>query len=122
MKKTAKAYHINAVEKTITEVEVEHSLSLRQMQFYVGGLIETAVHLQKDDVIFVNEEGLLCGPEHFFQVFFNNELLSFAGDGIVIGTDDAGNNDDVKMPLEELKKKVIFVDRETILQMYEGLK
>lgn len=96
---------IDAQKQEIREATVE---TLEDMQAIVEGLIERAQILKTGDEIYVNEEGLFKNFEYGFSVAgaFSRFYL---GSGYVIGeADDEGDNTDVKISIENLKKLVTF--------------
>lgn len=61
-----RAIIINATNRTITETEIDGSL--KTLQQIVGGLIQPVYDgLDDNHHCYVNEEGLLEGPQHFFM-------------------------------------------------------
>jgi hypothetical protein len=84
-----RALHIDAAARTVTEVEtpepraVDHA-RLRELQRLVGGLIAYAWTFPNGDTLFVDDEGLLKQPEHFFRVCGCPQEF-FAGNGVVVG-------------------------------------
>jgi hypothetical protein len=110
--KQFRAYHINAEEQTITEIMIPDKGSLEALQKCVGGYIEPAVRFENEDILYVNEEGLFCSPQFFFIV--KGAHQPFAGNGVMIGTDDEGDNQDVQTSLDDIKKQVRFADKQTL--------
>ena len=74
-----RAIIINAQHRTITEAEIDGSLA--SLQQIVGGLIEP-VSLDGDHHCYVNEEGLLNQPRHFFM--FRDGHQPLAGNGVIL--------------------------------------
>ena len=103
--KKFKALHINSIERTVTEVTIEDSDSLKQLQNLVGGFIEPAGSFENGDYVFVDEEGL-----YKYKTFFEVKGFHqpFAGNGEVIGTTNDGDNASAETTLEELKRLVTF--------------
>jgi len=105
-----KAIKIDAEKRRVTEVEVS---GLADMQEAVDGLIEVGHYFSgSPDVIYVDEEGLLKGPENFFLLRGVTEML--AGNGLIVGTDMAtGDSVDCVTPIEYIKKKIAWLDANT---------
>ncbi len=111
--KKIKVIIINATERTITEGVVT---GLESCQKIVGGLIAVATELPNGDEVFVNDEGLLNGPQAFFDIGAHQE---FAGDGYVIGPCNRnGYSTDVRSTVEEIKAKVEFMDHHDMATRY----
>jgi hypothetical protein len=60
-----------------------------------------ATTLAEGDAIFVDDEGLMKGCNRYFQVVGCHEPL--AGKGLIIGSDNQGNEQSVKTPLKNLR-------------------
>jgi hypothetical protein len=83
----AKAYWIDSENKSITEVE---SSSLADMRRHIGGHIEIAFLHPNGDVLYVDEEGLLKNPEHWFRYSHRTDQ-PFAGNGLLVGREVEGD-------------------------------
>jgi len=105
-----KAIIISASTRTIREVDIKKDADgrgyLTALQSAVGGYIEL-VRINDDEDLYVNEEGLLHGEEHFFQ--WEGASQPFAGNGIIVGTDGEGGQCDTKLTAEYVRSKVRFV-------------
>jgi len=87
--------------------------SLEDCQKLVGGLIERAGYLITNDEVFVNEEGLMGQPKHFFM--FQGGHSPVAGNGYITGpTDSKGNETDCTLSLEQAYRKIKFLDINTV--------
>ena len=103
-----KGYKIDAEKRTITEVPVGDyktiyphlSTSVKAVDCF------TIVGIEKDDSIFVDDEGLLTITPltPFFMYEGYNQPL--AGNGLVLGTDEEGESVDPKNTLDFIKSKV----------------
>jgi hypothetical protein len=102
-----RAIVINAQSRTITETEIDGQLpSLQQI---VGGLIEPVSQgLEGDHHCYVNEEGLLNQPRHFFM--FKGGHQPFAGNGVILALGDDGAEAPCTLPLDWVKERVTFMD------------
>lgn len=114
--KKHRAFHIDAAAQTVMEVMIEDKHSLDILQKLVGGYIEVAVRLDNQDVIYVDEEGLLKKYEVFFE--YEGAHQPFAGNGVMVGTNSKGADVDCKTTLEELKAKIAFYSLEEIRKKY----
>ena len=98
---------VNARDRTITETEIDGSL--KSLQHIVGGLI-SVVHDGLDDNhhCYVNDEGLLDNPLHFFM--FKDGHQPLAGNGVILSSTDDGDEAPCTLPLEWVKERVTFMD------------
>lgn len=76
-----KAWHIDSSAREVRAVEYADTADLRKL---VGGYIEAAYQWSNGDVLYVDEEGLLKRPEHFFRITLRSDQ-PFAGNGVVVG-------------------------------------
>lgn len=103
-----KAILINAKTKEVKEIEIgkdykEIYKHLECQYFTIG------TYLDKQDAIFVDDEGLMNGTDEFFT--FEGAHQPFAGNGLIMGSDDEGESTDCKIQIDEVKNKVAFYDR-----------
>jgi hypothetical protein len=102
---------INAADRIIIEKETDGKLD--SLQEIVGGSIE-AVYAGLEDAdtrehhCYVNEEGLLNQPRHFFM--FEGGHQPLAGNGVILGTTASGNEAACTIPLDWFFEHVIFMD------------
>lgn len=104
-----KDFLINAEARTITEVEVP--VGYKNIYPFLGEGVDMfqCVDISTNgDTIYVDEEGLLKPQSNFFLYKGYNQPL--AGNGLVLGTTDAGETVSVKAKLETIKKNVQFMD------------
>jgi hypothetical protein len=57
---------------------------------------------------YVNEEGLLDNPQHFFMLTDGHQPL--AGNGIILASTEDGDEAPCRLPLEWVKERVTFMD------------
>ena len=102
-----RAIVINAKDRTITETEIDGSL--KSLQQIVDGLIEPVYDgLDDKHHCYVNEEGLLDGPQHFFM--FKDGHQPLAGNGVILFSTQDGDEAACTLPLEWVKERVTFMD------------
>ena len=107
-----KAILINVVERTVTEIFVD---GLDDMYAAMNvDLVTIATGIDDVNDIFVDDEGLLKGPEHFF--FYEGAHQPFAGNGLVLGKDEEGESISTTLTLEEVTSKVQFLNRSEALR------
>ena len=102
-----RAIVINAQDRTVAGTDIDGSL--KSLQQIVGGLIEP-VHDGLDDNhrCYVNEEGLLADPQHFFM--FKDGHRPLAGNGIILSSTDDGDEAPCTLPLDWVEDRVTFMD------------
>jgi hypothetical protein len=109
-----RAIVINAQDRTITETEIDGKL--KSLQAIVGGLI-TPVYDGLDDQhhCYVDDEGLLSEPQHFFM-FSNGGHQPLAGNGVILASTDDGDEAPCTLPLDWVKERVTFMDLNDVRQ------
>jgi hypothetical protein len=82
MNKKINALFIDVVKQTVTPIEVKNKYT----EYYPLLECQTieAIHLENDDVIYIDEEGLLSPQDGYFRLKGYPQV--FAGHGLVIGT------------------------------------
>jgi hypothetical protein len=106
-----KAILINSIEQTVTEIE--YSGNWRDISKLIGCDLFTVVNMGKGDTIFVDDEGLLKDPQYFFKLDTYRSLL--AGNGLILGSDDEGESIACKVTVEEMRSRISFINRETLV-------
>ena len=107
-----RAIIINAEERNVFEAEIDGSL--KSLQSIVGGLIDPVYPGLEDTEhhCYVNDEGLLNNPQHFFMLKDGHQPL--AGNGVILGTTDDGHEAPATLPLEWVKERVTFMDVQAV--------
>lgn len=109
-----RAILIDAIAKTVTEVEMEGE-SYKEIHRLIGCECFTmAVQLENKDAILVDDEGLLKDPQHFFYVD-GWYPMPLAGKGIIVGSDEEGETVAAKTDLRTVKGRVTFLNRRDTL-------
>jgi Domain of unknown function (DUF3846) len=104
-----RAIVIDPAARTVEEIDTDGSLA--SLQEVVGGCIEyVAVH--DNHHCYVNEEGLLEQPEHFFM--FDGGHQPLAGRGIILSSTPEGDEAPCGLPLDWVSQRVSFMDREAV--------
>lgn len=113
-----KAILIDAAKREIREVEYQPiaiATDVLTLQQHIGGFIEAAYRWDNCDVLYVDEEGLLKQPQHFFSITVRPDQ-PLAGNGIVVGIeveDQSATGFHTEPPsitVEELRAIVTFDD------------
>lgn len=104
-----KAILIDPFNETVTEVEhngdYKHIYALLSHPDHPVDCF-TVVRIEYDDAIFVDDEGLLKDPKHFFVLEGYDQPL--AGKGLVLGTNVVGESVSPVSTLEDVRKRVSF--------------
>lgn len=115
-----KPYRVIVIDSKNKKVYEDEASGLSDLQKFVGGYIEIAHEWTKGkstDTLFVNEEGLLEMPDHFFE--FDGAHQPFAGSAVVVGANHKnGDSVDAASTLAEIKSKVKFVSLEEVRRKY----
>ena len=71
--------------------------------------------LDNNDTLFVDDEGLFIDPSALLGAFYIDGYPSqpLFGHGLIVGIDDEGETDEVLSTVEEIKKKVTFLNDES---------
>ena len=103
-----KAFLISPEEQAITEVDYDgdyHSIN----KLIAADLFDV-VRLNNSDVIFVDDEGLMKNPQHFFKL--DGMTSPLAGNGLVLGTDREGESISPQhVSIEDLENRITFITR-----------
>lgn len=114
--KHIKAILINVVDKTVTEVELNHSDESSNGLAEIYKLLnctcitaaEAYIFTPLEHALFVDDEGLLKDqPDGAFQIG-SGQVLS--GNGLIVGIDEEGATISHNMIIEKFKEKVTFRD------------
>lgn len=111
---------INAKDKTVTNVEVSETNTLKNWYKLLGcQMVEVATYLDNErDSILVDEEGLLSidGNSKFFT-FDGNK---YAGNGLIVGVDIEGNSVSCITTADEVKDRIEFMSIREVRQQMKG--
>ena len=103
-----KAILINAVDRTVVEVQVTKTNTLADWyKLLCVEMVEIAHYLTEHDQLIVDEEGLLKDVTVGFD-FRGCGQDFLAGNGLIVGTDEDGEAVDCDATVEEIKDKVRF--------------
>ena len=109
-----KAILIDSVERTVRSVEVDGSLdslyaSLSSQPQYNVELVDRVV-VDDNNLVWVDDEGLLKEPQHFFIWKGTERTVPLAGLGLVLGTTEDGESCDTTLTVEEVRSQIDFAD------------
>ena len=109
-----KAILIDTVNRQVLKVnlpnpkEVGQGASNRAIYEWLGEgteLMQSAAYLEKNDVVFVDEEGLFNKKIGCFTFDDSHPLR---GNGIICGGNDEGGSEDVKITVDEVRERIRF--------------
>ena len=103
-----RAIVIDAEQRTVHETDIDGEL--HSLQKIVGGLI-TPVYPGLEGTghhAYVNDEGLLNNPQHFFMLKDGHQPL--AGNGVILSTTHDGDEAPATLPLDWVKERIAFMD------------
>lgn len=112
-----KAILIDAVEKTVSEVEYDGELET-VYRLLRCDLVDV-VHVSEGNVMFVDDEGLLTAEsdDSPFLLFLNG--WTFAGSGLIVGdSDDEGDTTPCTVDADEVLAGVVFATRKELREQY----
>lgn len=114
-----RAIFINSVEKTITEIDIDHK-DLGNIYNKLGKDVRCfdVVSINEDNILYIDDEGLCKQPyidsegiKHnmvgFIAPFYRNTLM---GNGLVFGMNYEGDTLPCEMDVEEVAELVTFVE------------
>lgn len=111
-----KAYLIDPAARTITQVE--YTGDYKNIYTHIeANCFDVARVYKNGDGIFVDDEGLLNEPEHFF--IHRNYPNPLAGKGLMLGVDDEGESVEPGTDIETLRNDIAFVSRDEVVAMIE---
>ena len=105
----AKGYLIDPYKAEVHPIEVPID-DCKEIQRQLGcDTITAGGYLENGDVVFVDDEGLLKAPTHFFRIKGINGDKPLAGRGVVLGSDGEGGSADTKTSSEDMLSRVRWV-------------
>jgi hypothetical protein len=113
------AYLIDSAKRTVTQVEYANVTDINNLIGCHTFCLGYANHIN-GDTMYVDDEGLLHNPQHFF-LFDHRADQPLAGNGLFVGREIEGdeypNGYTTKPPtmtLATLRKKIFFVSRRVL--------
>jgi hypothetical protein len=103
---------IDPFTRTIEEVETTGKLP--EIYSMLGVELITIVHVGETDVLFLDDEGLFVPAEEQAYFHWTGSAQPFAGKGLIVGTDEEGDSTDAEMDIEEVRKKVTWINRDEL--------
>ena len=107
-----RAIVVNAEHRTVSETDIDGKL--HSLQEIVGGLIDPVYSGLEgtDHHAYVNDEGLLNNPQHFFMLRDGHQPL--AGNGVILATTDDGDEAACILSLDWVREQVTFMDLQAV--------
>jgi hypothetical protein len=99
-----RAILINAENETISEVEYDGDY--RSIYKLIGCETFTIVQFPDGETLYVEDNGLLFDPQHFFKHEGYHQPL--AGNGLFLGSDDEGESIATQLSIDKLKDQISF--------------
>ena len=100
-----KAILIDPINETITEIDhkgdIAKTIDTRMIE---------CVAIDKQDDIWIDEEGLLKGSNYFYKY----KDIMLCGKSLVLSVDEMGESKKCNHTLEEIKKDIIFIGKKGI--------
>lgn len=105
-----KVIYINPAAKS---VEIRHIKDASEIRTLIGGFLAAATRYDNGDVLYVDDEGLLKGPRHYFWMPGIYDAM-LAGPGVLVGreieTDDSWYNADVATDIGYVLRNCQFIE------------
>jgi hypothetical protein len=109
-----KAIFLDAVNRTITEVEINPKNSLTDMYKLIGCQLVERVGLDDKNDLWVDEEGLLGDPQNFILLKLDDGIFAFAGSAIILSHNGKGKSIATNWTIEDAKAMFDFGDRSQV--------
>tara|TARA_R100000781_G_C4062484_1_gene121521 strand:+ start:693 stop:1049 length:357 start_codon:yes stop_codon:yes gene_type:complete len=112
---------INPINETIKEVWYDKNKELSRLEWIKDNLsVRTISGIRLDDngnYLYVDDEGMLLNMNYFFRYTNNDfyvEPVLLAGKGLVVSTDEEGNDIESELTIGDLKPKIEFLGRKAL--------
>jgi hypothetical protein len=111
-------YHIDAVARTITEIDYTYF----NMRTWLPGGVTIGIVYDNGDVLYVDDEGLLHPATRAFRIKKRADGQPMMSDGILTGEDDMDEGDIGTLPpqftIEQLQEEIEWLTVEEALQWF----
>lgn len=101
-----RAILIDPYDHTVTEIIIEGN-NLQEIYKILDVQVIDAARIALDDVVYVDDEGLLKGPTNFFAIT-GETPNPIAGRGLLVGTTPSGHDTDPRHSLAQITAQVRF--------------
>lgn len=106
-----KAILIDSATRNVSEVNFDGDW--KSIAPLIGCQTFAVVYLNNGDVVYVDDEGLLGTPNNFFELGDIGQPI--AGNGLIVGSTDDGDNTDCLSTVNEIRNDVIFMDEVAVM-------
>jgi hypothetical protein len=112
-----KAILVDAVEKTVREVEYDGELETTYRLLRCG--LVDVVRVGDGNVMFVDDEGLLTAESDDSPFFVLLNGWTFAGSGLIVGdSDDEGDTTPCTVDADDVRAGVVFATRKELREQF----
>jgi len=112
-----KAILVDAVEKTVREVEYDGDLETAYRLLRCG--LVDVVRVGEGNVMFVDDEGLLTSESDDSPFILFRNGWTFAGSGLIVGdADDDGNTTPCTVDADDVLAGVVFATRKELREQF----
>ena len=94
--------------------EIETSGTLAEIYSTLEVELITVVSIGQDDALFLDDEGLFVPKEVQEYFYWRGSNQPYAGRGLILGTDEEGENTDTSLTAEDVRRLVTFIDKAEI--------
>ena len=103
---------IDPFTRTISEIETGGTLA----EIYSTLEVEliTVVSIGQEDILYIDDEGLLVPKEVQEYFYWRGSNQPYAGRGLILGTDEEGDNTDTSLTVEDVRRLVTFIDKKDV--------
>tara|TARA_B100001113_G_C20910009_1_gene535236 strand:+ start:168 stop:524 length:357 start_codon:yes stop_codon:yes gene_type:complete len=112
---------INPINETISEIFYAKHKEHSRLEWIKNAIdVRTISGIRLDDngnYLYVDDEGMLLNMNYFFKYTNNDyyvEPVILAGKGLVVSTDEDGNDIDSELTLGDLRPKIEFLGRKAL--------
>ena len=109
---------INPIDQTIRDVWYDKNKEVSRLKWIQDTLDVRSIDgirlNDNDQYMYVDDEGMLSNMNYFFKYFnrdFYVEPVLIAGKGLVVGTDENGDDIEPEITIGELRPRIEFLGR-----------
>ena len=105
-----KAILIDSEKRKVSYVIIDKKKGIKEYyKLLKCDLFTLGMEFENQDALFVDDEGLLTLTPDSMFFYIEGAYQPFAGNGLILGTDDDGDSVDVKTKLKDIKDKIRFL-------------
>lgn len=112
-----KAIKIDVIKQHVEEIDIEDSLNSMYAELDCN-TFTAPYSFANNDVLYVDDEGLLKDWENVKGAFFLKEwnVQPLFGHGLIIGTNEEGESVDVSTNIEKIRNQIVFFKKDEVLK------